>query len=380
MPLLTTRCALLACRTLLAATMFVGLLTSCKNDKDDPATDLFGTYDRRAMLTRIRDGAARPAFGELTAAADTLRLATQLLTAASTPAELASCQTAWLAAAKAWKSSELFAAFGPGEALNLAGSIGMETNPTVIDNALADSAPITQSYLDTRPAAAKGIWALEYLLFERGAQGNAAVLARLTTAPGADRRRAYLQALAAELPARTAAVRNEWTTGAYASAFVDADGNDVSSSLSLLVNASVQVVEAIKNERLGRPLGDLNGGTPQPETAEGYRSGTSDVFITQSLLSLDGVWAGAPGRSVLNGLLDHLGAQAAGGQPLSSAIADQLAATRARVSPDVASLVDQQRQPVVELQAEVKKLTVLLKAEAVSKLGVLLTFNDNDGD
>ncbi|MBC7449736.1 MAG: imelysin family protein [Hymenobacteraceae bacterium] len=365
-------------RYLFAACSLLLLVTGCKKDKDDPANDLFATYDRRALLTRVRDNAAEPAFSQLATQAAQLRDQTATLSGTTASADLVVVQAAWSAAAIAWKRTEIFS-FGPAETLNLASGIAAEANPTVIDNALVATTPIDQAFIDTRPATAKGLWALEYLLFDRAA-GDAVVVARLTTAPDAARRRAYVAALAADLAARATAAHAAWQTGPYRTQFVEADGNDVTSSLSLLVNASVQTVEALKNERLGRPLGDQNGGTPQPATAEGYRSGTSGALIRATLEGVELIWTGSGVATGINSLLDHLGAQSAGGQALSGAINARLGNALDRATGDVVSLVDQNRQPVIDLQTDVKQLTVLLKTEAVSKLGVLLTFNDNDGD
>jgi uncharacterized protein len=354
------------------------LLTSCKDDKDDPSDDLFSTYDRKAMLTRIRDNAAVPAFHQLMHSASALRSTMGQLSTTPTAANLTSAQNAWRTTVLDWKRAEVFA-FGPAETQNLASGISAEANPTVIDNALAATTPIDQSFIDTRPATAKGLWALESLLFDR-AGGSAAVLTRLTSQADAGRRREYLTALATDVAARASAVDAAWANGSYPAQFVEADGNDVTSSLSLLTNASIQAIEKVKNERLGRPLGDQNGGTAQPGTAEGYQSGTSGDLIAASLDGLSVVWKGQAGQPGINGLLDHLGAQSAGGQSLSSAIDAQIATARTHATGDLVSTVDVNRQPVIDLQNDVKQVTVLLKTEAVSKLGVLLTFNDNDGD
>ncbi len=365
-------------RSLFVALGFVLLITGCQKDKDDPTNDLFATYDRRAMLTRLRDTAVVPAYEELAQYATQLHAAIDLLGANPTSADLERAQDAWLEAARAWKRTDVFA-FGPAETLNLRSGIGAEADPVTIENAIAATPPIDQAFVDTRPTTAKGVWALEYLLFERDG-GNQAVLTRLTTGPAAPRRRAYLTAIATDLRARTEATSTAWRSGPDRAQFVEADGNDVTSSLSLLVNASVQTIETIKNDRLGRPLGDENGGTAQPASAEGYRSGTSGQLIRASLDGIRAVWPGTSNQPGLNGLLDHLGAQSAGGQALSGAINGRLDAAYTRATGDVVSLVGQERQPVLDLQVDVKMLTVLLKTEAVSKLGVLLTFNDNDGD
>ncbi len=372
--------AIPALRLLLVGASCLLGLTGCEKSTDDPSTDLFSTYDRRALLNRVRDNAIEPAFHNLAHNTATLRAFGGQLSANITPTDLDALQAAWRRAALDWKPTQSFS-FGPAETLNLASGIGSEANPVVIETALAGAvaASIDQNFIDTRPATAKGLWALEYLLFDP-LGGDAAVLTSFTTASDADRRRAYIVALAADLDARATAAHDAWLTGAYREAFVAADGNDVTSSLSLLVNASVQEIETIKNDRLGVPLGDLNGGTAQPETAEGYRSGMSGALIQASLDGVRNVWASTPDARGISGLLDHLGAQSAGGQALSAAIEEKLAAARTLAPGDVVSQVGQARQPVVDLQNAIKQLTVLIKAEAVSKLGVLLTFNDNDGD
>ena len=354
------------------------LTTGCRKNQDDPTNDLFSTYDRRALLTRIRDRGIGPAHERLATQAAILDGHTAVLAATPTASALDSVQAAWGRTARAWKQVEIYA-FGPAEQLNLAANLGAEANPTLIEGAINSSTAIDAAFVAARPVAARGFWALEYLLFSR-TTGSAAVLTALTTGPAAGRRRAYVAALAADARQRATAARDDWKAPTYTAAFVEADGNDVTSSISLLANASVQFVETIKNDRLGRPLGDANGGTAEPTTAEGYRSGTSGALVQASLDGLRTIWTGTPDARGLNGLLDHLGAQSTGGQALSTIIDGQIAAARNLAPADVVSQVDQSRQPVIDLQNAVKQLTVQLKTEAVSKLGVLLTFNDNDGD
>ncbi len=368
---------------LLSALLLLALVLPGCTDENDPSTDPFRSYDRQAMLTSTRDQVIVPAFRLFTEQSTAFQDQAALLDNSPSNLIISGIQDQWLSAATAWEQAAVYS-FGPAETLNLASGVAYEANPTVIENAVIGTAPITQAFVDGLPASAKGLWALEYLLFDRDG-GNAALLPRLTTAPDAARRRALIVALATDLTLRAAAAEAAWTAGAYPAAFVAADGNDVNSSISQLANAIVQHTEVLKNKRLGIPLGDANAGVAQPARAVGYRSRTSGQLLNAGLRGIRAAFQGNATTATtpatgLDNLLDHLGAQGANGQKLSDAIQTQFAAAETLATGDIVSLVDQQRQPVLDLQTATKQLTVLLKVDMVSKLGVLLTFNDNDGD
>lgn len=365
--------------------MLLSLVAGCKDD-DDKDTP-FGTYDRKALLTSLADKVIRPAYVNLEFTSARLDSAVAVFAQTPTAATLAGAQAEWKEVACAWKQAEVYA-FGPAEVLNLEASVSYVADTMLVSDAADPTVTINQLYVEARPASAKGLWALEFLLFGGAPGTDAAVLARCTVGAGAAARRTYAAALATNLHAKASTVRDGWDAATYRQLFVAADGNDVTSSLSLLANALVQRIELIKNDRLGQPLGETTGGTPQPNAVEGYASGESTELL---LCALDGLEAPLRGNRAgqspapgLDDLLDHLeGTPASGQAALSQRILAQLATTRQHTQALGTSLdaaLAQQPATVRTIYDDTKQLTVLLKVEMISRLGVLLTFNDNDGD
>ena len=360
------------------------LLAGCNKNPDDPTTDLFATYDRRGMLTSVRDNVIRPAYVDFATAAAALETSATRFQAAPDTAALRAVRQAWRTAVLAWAHAAPYD-FGPAEAFSTAAGVAYAANATVIERAITPSAVIDAAYIENLGAPAKGLNALEYLLFSRAA-GADPIPALFTTGANAAQRRAYLAALTTDVRAKADRVRQAWLTGTAPTQFVEADGNDVTSSLSLLTNALVRQTEQLKNTDLGLPLGDLNAGVVVPTAVPHYPSALSLAFIGAELGALEALYAGsragatpAPGP---DDLLDHLGA-GTNGQRLSQRITAQFAACRQKLAAIAAPLdvaLVQNPAAVRDLYHETKQLTVLLKADMVSQLGVLLTFNDNDGD
>jgi predicted lipoprotein len=169
------------CVAAVALFLFAGC-AGCSNDPGATASDA------KPVLVDVTNGVILPTYRATDAAAESLRVAAKALAAAPSEATLASTQAAWRAARKVWHQTEAFR-FGPVKTKNISSAVDFwPARLETIEGVIAGTDPITPASFEELGSNAKGFMALEALLFDSAA-GDAAALARLTTAPDAARRR-----------------------------------------------------------------------------------------------------------------------------------------------------------------------------------------------
>jgi predicted lipoprotein len=168
--------------------------------------------------------------------------------------------------------------------------------------------------------------------------------------------------------------------------FANADGNDVGSGTGMMVNQLNYDWETLKNIKIGIPLGKKTLGTPLPDKVEGYYSGISMRLAVRNAEAMQALYLGNGSFGSTDiGLDDNLETIEAkhGSGLLNAAITAQftvaIAKLKATADPLSARVTD---APAIvdEAYLEMQKLVVLLKSDMPSALGVLITYQDNDGD
>ncbi|MDQ3534753.1 MAG: peptidase M75, Imelysin, partial [Bacteroidota bacterium] len=158
------------------------------------------------------------------------------------------------------------------------------------------------------------------------------------------------------------------------------------SSFGELVNELNFDYEVIKNPKVGIPLGKKSLGQKLPESVEAYYSGISKDLALLNVKAIEDIYsgrskAGTEGKG-LDDYLNQLNAQYNGGF-LSAAINSQfdIVKSKIQVIPDPLSDAIINHQNIVEeAYSEIQKMVVLLKTDMPSAMGVLITYQDNDGD
>ncbi|TDL81634.1 signal peptidase [Palleronia sediminis] len=198
--------------------------------------------------------------------------------------------------------------------------------------------------------AARGLGALERLIFERDAAPCALTLA-----------------LADDLAATAAAIRDGWT-GGFADLMRDPGGPGNTRFLTAgeaeaaLFTSLMTGLELVADQRLGRPLGSFDD--PRPRAAELWRAGVSQAMVVESLTAL----------RELAGLLAPA--------PRTTAALDAAIAQAARLDdPAFAGVADPSGRFRVEaLQTAVCEARNIAGDEIGGALGVRAGFNSADGD
>jgi hypothetical protein len=227
---------------------------------------------------------------------------------------------------------------------------------------------------------AKGFPALDYLLFGKTPQQ---VVDLFTTDADAPKRKQYLNDVLLQIQTKSAAAYNEWNN-TYISTFIAASGTDVGSSVGMLVNDLSFESERNRRDRVGNALGYIGviaGGVLLPASVEAYYSGYSKELLIENLQQLKKLYQGGS-SSGFDDYLEYLKADY-NGTPLSIEISNQFDKTilAAQNVPVVFSTaVSTNNAEMQTLFLELKRLTVLLKVDMSSQLGVVINYSDNDGD
>jgi predicted lipoprotein len=359
----------------------IGVAIICFSCSKSGGKDDNTTHQPDSTLIDLANNIIIPSYQQLSTTTATFDSKVTVFVANPTTATLSDLRNAFKDAYKSWEACSEFE-FGPAADASLT---------THFTNAFpADTAIIINNINGSTYAidgignfAAQGFPAFDYLLYGYGTNG---VLARFTTDAHAAGARAYLAALSASLKTKAAKVLNTWSLSGdkYVNKFITATGVDAGSSLSLLVNAYVRDFDiTLQNFKIGIPIG-LYGPNILPKSptkVEAYYSGLSVQLLQAQMDAYKNIYSGGSGKG-LSYKVAATHAQKNGGT-LDDAIRNQINVLIAKIQalPDPLSTgVENNSSAINDAYTEVRKLTVLLKVDMCSALGVRISFQDDDGD
>ncbi|GAB4582019.1 MAG: hypothetical protein Fur0022_47710 [Anaerolineales bacterium] len=327
-------------------------------------------FDRQVMLGNVANAVILPAHKTFVAETAILDAQANAFVAAPSAESLAVLQDAWLNATLAWKKVELYSF---GETMLLHTSIEKRpANDKFIEEFIATEPQIDEVFIEGIGSTAKGLPAIEYLIFD--SDGDTA---RLLERFADSQRGAYLTALTAYLHTRAEALYAYWSPGGgnYVQTFTEAasDGTDLQGSISLLANELIALNEMLIRDKIGRPLGKSSYGDPHPEFAESYLSGHSLELAIANVEAMQMAF-----HAGLDEYLVFLG-----GQVLAEQISTQFDTTLSdlrAIDVPLEEAVLTQPEKVERAYESLRSLLTLFKTDMVNQLGITITFNDNDGD
>lgn len=371
---------------LLLAGLVVLLTASCNNDSDpapsevmeepepDPPPVTPTTFDREAMLQNIGEAVLIPFHEAFVAEVASLDSVAAVFASDPTEANLMAIQAQWLDTKKSWKQCEVF------EILDVKDNFlhnridKWPTNQNFLNRNVSGTDELTEAFVEGSGSTSKGLPALEFLLFTEVG------LTDFTSDSLATRRLTYIKAMTENLAVRSANLLEVWQNGLPE--FISGTENFSKGSLNQLLNSQVGLLEEIINNKLGKPLGKNNGGRIQPDEAEAFTSQLSLPLIEENLKGLKASYEGDISKEGLDDLLDFLEAKQED-TDLSEAISSQFDMCfekLALISEPLSIAVDSQNQAVEDLYQSVRDLLASFKVDAANNLGILITFNDTDGD
>lgn len=367
---------------LIAVSAFILVQSCSKSNGGDKATDPAANgFDRKAMLTNISTNIIIPSYTAYQGAIVNLDAAVTAFNTAPDATKLTALQTAFKTAYQLWQSASEYD-FGPAEQANL--RVNTNTYPADINQITSNISSGTYNPGLLANLSAKGLPAMDYLLFGTGADNNA-ILLQYTTDAQAAKRKTYLATLSAELKTNITTVLTAWN-GGYKTTFINADGTDTGSSVGLLINQLVYDYEILKNYEIGIPAGVQSMGTTFPTKVQAYYSKMSAQLALLHLQAVQNLYLGKSAQGDGLGLDDYLvqaKAKYTDGSSLNDVIKAQFATATTKLqalTDPLSTQITASNGVVTAAYTELQKLTVLLKTDMPSSLGVLITFGDNDGD
>lgn len=371
--------------TALTAVSAFFIIQSCSKSGSTPTGggggDKGNSFDRKAMITNISTNIILPAYTQYLTVTTSLDAAVTAFNTAPDAAKLTALQAAFKTAYEQWQSTSVFD-FGPAEPLSLRANTN--TFPTNVNQINANVTAGTYNPNLLVNLSAKGFPAIDYLLFGTAAD-NTAILTQYTTDALAANRKKHLAELSAELKTNATTILAAWN-GAYKTTFLNADGTDVGSSTGQLVNQLIQDYENLKNLEIGIPAGVQSLGTTFPTKVQAYYSKQSAKLVLLHIQAVQNIYLGKSAAGDGLGLDDYLvkaNATYTDGKPLNDVIKAQFTTAIAKLNVLTDPLSDNIKNnngQVTAAYTELQKLTVLLKTDMTSKLGIAITFGDNDGD
>jgi predicted lipoprotein len=329
----------------------------------------------------MADGFIIPAYNQLLKETQTLDSKAEAFNQSSNQENLTALQTAWISAYSTWQKANSFN-FGP------AGEEG--TRKTLLEEIALF--PVSESKINSILESnsfnindfnrdARGFLAIEYLIFD-AKDDNEKILNTFKT----DSRKTYLKALTNHIQERVKFVADAWN-GNYKSQFLNANGTESGSSTSTFYNEFVKSFEALKNFKVGLPLGKRPGQTNvMPELVEARYSGKSLEFLKLHIQNLDQIWKGKPYNSDVDGVgfKEYLESVEGGRELIILSESQMMNVTKAvneiPTTARFSELLTAEPFKIETLHTELQKQTRFFKSDMSSVLGIAITYSSGDGD
>ena len=355
------------CVKLIPALVAGILLYSCT--EETPLTSKVD-FDRKAMLTNWADNILLPAFENFDQQAQALDNSVKTYYQKSDQQSLQSLREQFVDTYKAFQQVKPFEA-GPSEDVSLRASLN--TFPT-------DTAKIAYNIIndvtDLSAAShltARGFPALDYLLFSSSADLHES------------KTQAYLSILVKDITTLASEVNSRWKS--KRTDFINASGTDLGSSLGQMVNAINKDYEIVKNAKIGFPAGKRTLGKTYPHTCEAYFSGISIDLAIANIQAIENFFQGISfdGNAKDLSLEDYiiaLGTTTNQGN-LDEVINDQFGlaiSALKNINSQLSVAVDTETDAVDAAYLAIQQNVRYLKVDMPSAMGVLITYQDNDGD
>lgn len=356
--------------------------------KDDNSC-LYEDYDKLSLLTNLADNYIIPSLDAYKNKIVTLNTHVDSFIENPSISNLTLIRTKWEDALLNWQDIG-FLDFGPSEYILLR----KQTNTFPIDttelNNFITLADWNLGYASSYDS--KGLQALDYLLFKPGHTDNELI----TYFQNNENAKNYLKALAQDLNQNINYVSDQWIS--YREDFINdfevtpsnLSTNSQGSSISNIINALCLHYEFyVRRGKVGLPLGVFNGFSQLelPELVECYYSGKSTQNLVRSVNSLRKYVSGSSYLNNDNGLglddyMDFVNAQQ-NSQQLSTVIDNQFLTILDELNNINGSLGDEiinNKTQITQTYQELQQLVPYIKVDMTSALGVLITYQDNDGD
>ncbi|MFZ9848720.1 MAG: imelysin family protein [Flavobacteriales bacterium] len=355
--------------------IFIVTLLSCSSCKPKDK-EKEKEFDLTGMLTNVGENIIVPSYQNFKSTVDILSVAADTFANNPTTPHLLSLRVAFKNAYINWQKCDVFE-FGPAMDNALRANFNVYPTDTAKITTNVSSGSFNIDVLTNSDA--KGFPAIDFLLYGDN-QIDAHILATFTTHTNAANRKQYLLALISGIKTKTDATVSAW--GSYITTFKTSLGYSVGSSAGLLVNAMNSYYERyLRDGKVGIPVGIRSLGIALPRQTEAFYGKFSTELLNASLQSFQNLYLGKYGSTNGLGLDDHLVAcdGAAIDENLRNYLADAVVACNSLSDPLSQQIINNQTS-VEAVYSKLQKVIIPLKVDMPSKLGILISYQDNDGD
>lgn len=351
---------------------------SCENGKG--VLGEAATYDQTEFLKNISEEIILPSLSQLKDALDELKNEVDQLVIQPQEAQLEATRVALFQARLAWQAVQPFA-FGPMLTHNLQGTFSIY--PADVQQIERNIVEGTYDLNAISNLDAKGFQALGYLLYESAEAETSNLMIE-------EPRQDYLVAIVQQMQENTHAALTEWqeivSTGIFSS--VAAQGTDAGSSVAMLVNAINQNLERnLRDGKLAIPLGVRSLGIPIPEAGEAYFAGYSKELLLAAMQVYRNLYEGVTNAGIngagLYEYLEAIKAEDTAGENLADLIRAQILEIEAGIESlegDLEALAESNPSELEQIFVQMQRLVVYFKTDMASAMGVIIVYQDNDGD
>lgn len=347
--------------------LFICLLTiavSCKKKTSDEQPE----FDKSTLLSNVGNNIILSNYQQLDMKLTDFQQKYAAFVADQTPGNFELARESWKSSYIQWEKSLMFD-LGPAMSELLKGYLGtFPSDSTKIGNNIAAG---TYDLMQVSNITAQGLPAFDFLLYRNNA------ISYFSQPAYAD----YGTALIAKMKGHVSQVLNGWN-GGYLSTFISSTGTETTSSFSMFVNEFVKSYEECKWTKLGIPVGKQSMGVQMPEYMEARYSKQSFELMYTNLKALHRLFNGDKEDGTTGvGFDDYLVAIDKGSlaQTINTEFEGILNLINGFTG-DFESAMNNNPQALDQLYTKIHNLTIYLKTDMTSSFGVMITYQDNDGD
>lgn len=346
---------------LIVATLSIA--ASCKKQDDDVTP-----FNKGTLLINFSDNLIAPSLWMLETTMDQMQTDFVAFEANSTQANLDALRNSWKDAYLTWQTVKPFD-IGPIRTNGFKAATG--TYPSDTGKIEANISAGSYTLASAGNVDAIGLHSLDFLLHRANALSFFSNANYMT----------YTGDVIAKLKSETTTVANAWT--AYATTFKESTGTETTSGFSQMVNEFNRDYELAKVAKLGIPIGKTSLGIQLPEYLEARNSGISLELFRQNILALKQYYNGNAFAIGNDGVgfddyLIHL-ERSDLNQTINSRF-DEILTKVDSFSGTMEEEMNTNPQGLDELYTLTQGLVISLKTDMTSAFGVLITYQDNDGD
>ncbi len=350
--------------TLLSFILFIS--ANCKKKNEDPIVP--DTFNKSDLLSNVANNIIIPQYIDFQTALNQLSTDYANFISNQTAGNLTTVQNQLVTTYISWQNAQTFEV-GPAMDLGLRASIGAFPTDTAKVTANVQSGSYNLGTIDN--ASAVGLSAIEFMLFRYNEMSYFSD----------NNYQQYGTAVIQKMKNEINQVVSSWQ-GSYAATFIASTGTESTSSFSRLVNEFNLDYELIKNAKLGIPIGKQSLGILRPDYIEARRSGISLQLLEAGVRQSQRLFNG----NKLNGTAgigfdDYLNALEKSSLANSiNAKYDQILSAKNALSGSLETNFSTNLTGLDNLYLRMSEIVVLTKTDMPSAFGVLITYQDNDGD